>query len=89
MGDESTLFAEISAEIPADTPEAAVEKPASNVEEVHAGETLLPDEELTTLPVPEHSELAAEGPEPQLEVPQAALPEPLTVRTRIRIGSGF
>src|SRR5208283_2673006 len=34
-----------------------------------------PDEELTTLPVPEHSEVAAEGPETALELPQAALPE--------------
>ncbi len=88
-GDESTLFAEISAEIPADTPEAAVEKTASNVEEVHAGETLLPDEELTTLPVPEHSELAAEGPEPQLEVPQAALPEPLPLEPEFEVDQDF
>jgi pilus assembly protein FimV len=42
--------------------------------EVHASE-LLPDEELTTLPVPEHSEVAAEGPETALELPQAALPQ--------------
>ena len=42
--------------------------------EIHASE-LLPDEELTTLPVPEHSEVAAEGPETALELPQAALPQ--------------
>jgi tetratricopeptide (TPR) repeat protein len=41
---------------------------------IHASE-LLPDEELTTLPVPEHSEVAAEGPETALELPQAALPQ--------------
>jgi len=49
--------------------------------EIHGGKQLLPDEELTTLPVPEHSEVAAEGPEAALELPQAALhktpvPEP-------------
>jgi tetratricopeptide (TPR) repeat protein len=42
--------------------------------EIHASE-LLPDEELTTLPVPERSEVAAEGPETALELPQAALPQ--------------
>ena len=41
---------------------------------IHASE-LLPDEELTTLPVPEHSDVAAEGPETALELPQAALPQ--------------
>jgi tetratricopeptide (TPR) repeat protein len=41
---------------------------------IHPSE-LLPDEELTTLPVPEHSEVAAEGPETALELPQAALPQ--------------
>jgi tetratricopeptide (TPR) repeat protein len=40
-----------------------------------AGELLLPDEELTALPIPEHAEVAAEGHEPALEEPQAALPE--------------
>jgi pilus assembly protein FimV len=39
------------------------------------GEHLLPEEELTALPVPEHSEVAAEGPETALELPQTALPE--------------
>jgi pilus assembly protein FimV len=37
-------------------------------------EALLPDEELSTLPVPEHAEIAAEGHEAALEVPEAALP---------------
>jgi len=38
-------------------------------------EGLLPDEEPTALPVPEHAEVAAEGHEPALEEPQAALPQ--------------
>ena len=47
----------------------------SSVEEgEHGTPTLLPDEEPTALPVPEHAEVAAEGHEPALEEPQAALP---------------
>ena len=38
-------------------------------------ETLLPDEEPTALPVPEHADIASEAQEPALEEPQAALPE--------------
>jgi pilus assembly protein FimV len=38
-------------------------------------EGLLPEEELTALPTPEHAEVASEGHEPALEEPQAALPE--------------
>ncbi len=57
------------------TPQAeASAQPQAAESEIHPSE-LLPDEELTTLPVPEHSELAAEGPETALELPQAALPE--------------
>jgi pilus assembly protein FimV len=57
------------------TPEAhGSAEPQPAEPEIHASE-LLPDEELTTLPVPEHSEVAAEGPETALELPQAALPQ--------------
>ena len=65
------------AEIQAELPEAAPSStpvPAEEIE-IHAEEVLLPDEELTTLPLPEHAEIAAEGPEPALEQPQAALPK--------------
>jgi len=34
----------------------------------------LPEEELTSLPVPEHAEVAAEGNEPSLESPEVAVP---------------
>ena len=64
-------FAEISAEIP--SPEM-FEAPSASAF-AHQEEHLLPDEELTALPVPEHAELAAEGTEPSLEVPQPAVPE--------------
>jgi pilus assembly protein FimV len=47
----------------------------SEEETIHSGpEALLPDEELTALPIPEHAHIASEGPEPVLEEPQAALP---------------
>ena len=36
---------------------------------------LLPEEETTALPVPEHAEVAAEGHEPALEEPQAVVPQ--------------
>ena len=71
-------------EIPAETADfeewstplaEASAQPQAAEPEIHAASELLPDEELTTLPVPEHSELAAEGPETALELPQAALPE--------------
>jgi tetratricopeptide (TPR) repeat protein len=39
-----------------------------------AAKTLLPDEELTTLPIPEHAEIAAEGHERSLEEPEVAVP---------------
>ena len=67
----STPLPEGSALPSAETPD---EQPQPAEPEIHASE-LLPDEELTTLPVPEHSEVAAEGPETALELPQAALPE--------------
>ena len=38
-------------------------------------ETLLPDEETTALPVPEHAKIASEKPEPKLEEPQKAVPK--------------
>jgi tetratricopeptide (TPR) repeat protein len=44
-------------------------------QEAHTPPMLLPDEEPTALPLPEHAEVAAEGHEPALEVPQAALPQ--------------
>jgi pilus assembly protein FimV len=64
-------------EIPTNTSTPAPEhEEVSEEETIHSGpEALLPDEELTALPIPEHAEIASEGPEPVLEVPQAALPK--------------
>jgi tetratricopeptide (TPR) repeat protein len=71
---------------PDDSEIPATEQPAENP--VHAEEplhveqeigqhpeALLPAEELTELPVPEHAEVAAEGQDSALEEPQAALPK--------------
>jgi pilus assembly protein FimV len=72
------------------TPQAdvsAAPKPAEP--EIHAGEQLLPDEELTTLPVPEHGEVAAEGPETALELPQAALAKPPAAEPEFELDQDF
>ena len=71
------------------TPQAeASAQPQAAEPEIHPSE-LLPDEELTTLPVPEHSELAAEGPETALELPQAALPEPPVPEPEFELDQDF
>ncbi|MGB2626346.1 MAG: tetratricopeptide repeat protein [Candidatus Acidiferrum sp.] len=91
----AATFAEISSELPAPLPEeSAPTVPVSapipeEVVEVHASESLLPDEELTALPVPPHSEIAAEGPEPALELPVAALPEPPVPEPEFELDQDF
>jgi len=69
---------EISAGVPA-SPKGAPAAPGTPLAQEIAAQhqELLPDEELTALPLPEHGQVAAEGPEPALELPQAALPKPL------------
>jgi tetratricopeptide (TPR) repeat protein len=74
-GSTKNPFAEISAELPISQPNAAPASPAPVAEPGEAHQELLPEEELTTLPVPEHAELASEAPEPALEIPQSAVPE--------------
>ncbi|HEY1467465.1 MAG TPA: tetratricopeptide repeat protein [Candidatus Acidoferrum sp.] len=72
------------------TPQADVSAERQPAEpEVHAGEQLLPDEELTTLPLPAHSEVAAEGPETALELPQAALPKPPVPEPEFELDQDF
>ena len=60
--------------IPSEPPAPAAAEHAEKTAQ-HAPEPLLPDEELTALPIPERAEIASEGHEPTLEEPQAALPE--------------
>ena len=50
---------------------------------------LLPGEEPTALPVPEHAEIAAEGQEPALEEPQAAVPETPSPQPEIELDQEF
>ena len=52
-------------------------------------ETLLPEEEPTALPIPEHAEVAAEGHEPALEEPQAALPEVPAAQPELELDQEF
>lgn len=51
--------------------------------------TLLPEEEPTALPTPEHAELAAEGHEPALEEPQAAVPEAAPAQPELELDQEF
>ena len=81
-----------TAELGIAEPEApASEPPAAPIEEEigqHA-ETLLPEEEPTALPVPEHAEVASEAPEPALEDPQPALPEAAVPQPELELDQEF
>ncbi|MGB2634053.1 MAG: tetratricopeptide repeat protein [Candidatus Acidiferrum sp.] len=50
---------------------------------------LLPGEEPTALPIPEHAEIAAEGHEPALEEPQAAVPEARPPQPELELDQDF
>jgi pilus assembly protein FimV len=78
---------EITTEPVAQAPEAAA-LPAEEIAE-HAPEALLPDEELTNLPVPEHAEIAAEGHEPALEAPEVALPGATSAEPEFELDNEF
>jgi pilus assembly protein FimV len=52
-------------------------------------EELLPDEELTALPIPEHAEIAAEGHEPALEEPPVALPQTPEPQPELELDQDF
>jgi pilus assembly protein FimV len=62
------------AEIPAE-PTTADERAALVEQALKQHGELLPDEELTILPVPEHAGVAAEGRDPSLDLPQNTVPE--------------
>ncbi|MGB9431489.1 MAG: hypothetical protein WBQ89_04545, partial [Candidatus Acidiferrum sp.] len=77
------------ADVPAEPPVHAQETtPVEEEIEQHA-EALLPEEEPTALPIPEHAEVAAEGHEPALEEPQAALPEAPPPQPEIELDQEF
>ena len=77
------------AEHPVPAQELAQETVQASEEIGQHADELLPDEEPTALPVPEHAELAAEGQEPALEVPQAALPETPEPQPEIELDQEF
>ncbi len=76
-----------AAEVSAETPAGPSAPPSKGIPDQH--QELLPDEELTALPLPQHGEVAAEGPEPALEVPQAALPKPLPPEPEFELDQDF
>jgi pilus assembly protein FimV len=70
--------------------EAPADQPAPVQEEIElSAEHLLPEEELTTLPVPEHAEIAAEGQEPALDLPQSVVPEPAPAQPDLELDQDF
>jgi tetratricopeptide (TPR) repeat protein len=88
--DWTNLAPDVAAEPPPVQAEAHAEEPAPVEEEIgQLAETLLPDEEPTALPVPEHAEVAAEGHEPALEQPQAALPEAMPPQPEFELDQEF
>ena len=84
-------FAEISAELPLPEPEpASAPVPQAHIAEPdEMPETLLPEEELTALPVPEHAEVASEGPEPSLDIPQPAVVEKSATEPEFELDQDF
>ena len=66
-------FAEISAELPLPETESIPAPQAHKAAPDKMAETLLPDEELTALPSPQHAEVASEGREPSLDTPEPAV----------------
>jgi pilus assembly protein FimV len=75
-------FAEISSELPAASANGVHEEAS-----VATSET--PEDELTDLAVPEHSEIAAEGPEPTLDLPQATVPETAAEQPELELDQDF
>ena len=82
-------FAEISTELPLPEPESVPVPQAHIAEPDEMPETLLPEEELTALPVPEHAEVASEGPEPSLDIPQPAVVEKSVTEPEFELDQDF
>jgi pilus assembly protein FimV len=88
--DWTSPLEEISAAAPASPASAPTTPSTPQAADIIAQhKELLPDEELTALPLPEHGEVAAEGPEPALELPQAALPKPLPPEPEFELDQDF
>jgi pilus assembly protein FimV len=63
-----------AAEFPTDLPPAK-QRAALSEQAFPEHEELLPGEELTAIPLPDHPKVAAEGREPALDLPQSTVPE--------------
>ena len=86
--ENETSLADISAELPvaegaATAPRAATPEPGG------ARQELLPEEELTELPLPEHASVASEGPEPTLDLPPAVPVPPTAAEPAIELDQDF
>jgi tetratricopeptide (TPR) repeat protein len=77
-----------SAEQPSEPP-ARAEETLQGEEMRQHPDAILPDEDLTALPVPEHSEIAAEGQDEALEEPQPAVPEAQAEQPELELESEF
>jgi pilus assembly protein FimV len=75
-------FAEISSELPAASANGVHEEGIAA-----SSETL--EEEFTDLAVPEHSEIAAEGPEPTLDLPEATVAETSAEQPELELDQDF
>jgi tetratricopeptide (TPR) repeat protein len=77
-----------AAEIPTE-PTAAAQRAALVEQAFKQHEELLPDEELTTLTEPEHPEVAAEGRDPSLDLPQSTVPEKIAPDADLDLDQDF
>jgi pilus assembly protein FimV len=75
-------FAEISSELPAASANGVHEEGIAASSETH-------EEELTDLAVTQHGEIAAEGPEPTLDLPQATVPEAASEQPDLELDQDF
>jgi pilus assembly protein FimV len=75
---------------PEQRPEVQAEETAAVEDEIgQHPEALLPEEEPTALPIPEHAEVAAEGQDASLEEPQAVLPEAAPEQPELELEQEF
>ena len=77
-----------AAEIPTE-PTAAEQRAALVEQAFKQHEELLPDEELTTLPEPEHAGVAAGGRDPSLDLPQNTVPEKVAPEPDLDLDQDF
>jgi len=80
---------EITAELPLGEEASTPSRATQSAEPGAAHQELLPDEELTSLPVPEHASVASEGPEPTLDAPKGAAPEKSAAEPEIELDQDF